>query len=133
MPATSLPTARKSHTCGDYPCRNTISPGELYIKHKVFPGEECNEEGTKPLEIKQCLRCADSGGHWVRQHYGVPARVGMRVTVDGDHGNIVGFGSGLLVLLDGKLVPAHPTWRVVYHTTAGPQRFGLDEPAVSRP
>lgn len=126
MPATSIPTARKPHRCGNYPCRGGIAPGELYVRHVAFPGDDGNEEGTRPWVIKQCLTCADSGGPWVRMHYGVPAQVGMRVTVDGQHGNLIGFGSGLLVLLDGKLAPAHPTWRVVYHTTSGPQRFGME-------
>lgn len=135
MPATSIPTARKPHTCGNYPCRSTIAPGELYIKHKAFPGEPGNEEGTRPWVIKQCLRCADSGGPWVREHYGVPAQVGMLVTVDGESGNIIGFDSGLRILLDTrKITFAHPTWRMVYFTTRGPVKFGMDDqPAVSRP
>lgn len=135
MPTTSIPTARKPHQCGNYPpCRGTITPGDLYIKHKAFPSEPGNEDGTRPVELKQCLRCADSGGPWVRQHYGVPAQVGMRVAVDGEPGNIVGFGDGLRVLFDtGQVAPAHPTWRVTYFTTKGPVQFGMDEPVGRRP
>ena len=55
---------------------------------------------------------------YIRDHYGVPAEAGMRVTVDGDPGVITGFDqASLLVLLDGAASPvkAHPTWRVEYH------------------
>jgi hypothetical protein len=53
--------------------------------------------------------------------YGVPARVGMRVTVHGKHGKLVRGLPGQLhyihVKFDGKKhsVPAHPTDRVEYH------------------
>ncbi|GAA2062113.1 hypothetical protein GCM10009839_86520 [Catenulispora yoronensis] len=55
---------------------------------------------------------------YIRDHYGVPARVGVRVTVDGAPGVITGFDqASLLVHLDGDAHPvkAHPTWRVEYH------------------
>ena len=57
------------------------------------------------------------GGWYVRSCYGVPARVGTRVVVDGVAGAIAGFnGQYLLVTLDGSLGVHvyHPTWRVLY-------------------
>lgn len=59
---------------------------------------------------------------YVRSYYGVPAKRGMRVTVDGRPGVIVSFpGASLGVRLDGQrhTIPAHPTWRVTYHVAPG--------------
>lgn len=56
---------------------------------------------------------------YVRMYYGVPARKGMRVTVDSRPGVITSFpGAYIAVLFDGarRAVPAHPTWRVTYQT-----------------
>ncbi|MDT0305085.1 hypothetical protein [Streptomonospora wellingtoniae] len=56
---------------------------------------------------------------YVRRTYSVPAKRGMRVTVDGQPGVITSFRGGQLnVRLDGQRhpVPAHPTWRVEYLT-----------------
>ena len=55
---------------------------------------------------------------YVRRKYRVPARRGMRVTVDGKSGVITcGDGQYLRVRLDGEKRSGrwHPTWRVVYH------------------
>ena len=55
---------------------------------------------------------------YVRSYYGVPARRGMRVTVDGREGVITsGAQHYIRVLLDGDNRPSycHPTWRVTYH------------------
>lgn len=53
-----------------------------------------------------------------RDTYGVPARVGVRVTMKGKPGAITGAsGPHLLVLFDGDDTPApcHPTWEMTYH------------------
>ncbi|MCT4625842.1 hypothetical protein [Halodesulfovibrio sp.] len=65
-----------------------------------------------------------SGCSYVREHYGVPAQIGMRVIVDGkpgiiseDHGNYIG------VNFDedkpGVVLSCHPTWRVEYTIKSG--------------
>lgn len=54
---------------------------------------------------------------YVRDYYGVPAKRGMAVTVDGHQAKIVGFaGARLRVRLHGQpgVHLAHPTWNVVY-------------------
>lgn len=56
---------------------------------------------------------------YVRDYYRVPAKQGMRVTVNGKHGVIVSFPDQYLgVRFDGETltVRCHPTWRVTYHT-----------------
>ena len=55
---------------------------------------------------------------YIRCRYGVPAKRGMRVTVDGRAGRITsGKGGRLRVVFDGEefVSICHPTWRVVYH------------------
>lgn len=61
---------------------------------------------------------------YVRRMYGVPARRGMRVTVDGGRyqGEIVSFPDAYLgVRLDGEKTTSrfHPTWRITYHVAPG--------------
>ena len=53
---------------------------------------------------------------WVRDYYGVPARRGMRVRVDGRPGVITGATHHLRVRFDGdrRSLYCHPTWRVEY-------------------
>ena len=54
---------------------------------------------------------------YVREHYKVPAKRGMRVLVDDRPGTIVGFRGQYLRVrfdLDGRIRDAHPTWRVHY-------------------
>lgn len=54
---------------------------------------------------------------YVRSHYGVPAKRGMRITIDGRPATIVGFaGARLRIRRDGekRTAIAHPTWRVEY-------------------
>lgn len=54
---------------------------------------------------------------YIRAYYGVPAKRGGRVVVDGVPGEIVGFDSQYLrVRFDGTrhVVPVHPTWQVTY-------------------
>lgn len=60
----------------------------------------------------------------IRRAYGVPARRGMRVRVDGAEGVITSASPSsmhLRVRLDGHRhpVPFHPTWRVVYLDAQG--------------
>jgi hypothetical protein len=58
---------------------------------------------------------------YVRKVYDVPAKQGMRVTVDGCPGGISSFKDArLMVRFDGWgfSMPCHPTWRVVYLTDA---------------
>ena len=56
---------------------------------------------------------------WVREHYRVPAKRGMRVIADGRPGKIVGFAGAaghLRIRLDGSryVTSWHPTWRIEY-------------------
>ena len=54
---------------------------------------------------------------YVRSYYKVPARRGMRVTVDGRPGTLTsGDGHYIRVRFDGerRSAPCHPTWRVNY-------------------
>jgi len=56
---------------------------------------------------------------YVREHYGVPASIGMRVTVNGKPGIIAeDMGHHIGVNFDsdkpGHISPAHPTWKVEY-------------------
>jgi hypothetical protein len=56
---------------------------------------------------------------YIREQYGVPAYRGRSVTVDGEPGVIVGAEIGtarIRVRLDGRIVSAHPTWRVDYES-----------------
>lgn len=129
MPSVKIRTARKPRTCTYYPCTREIAAGDVYVRHVAFPGDEGHEHGTRPWVISECRPCADRPGQWLRERYGVPARVGMRVEVDGASGRIYGFGSGLMVAFDdGGVAPVHPTWRVVYHTSGGPKAYGMPVP-----
>ena len=54
---------------------------------------------------------------WIRKSYSVPAKRGMKVTVDGEAGVIASAKHGyIMVRFDGKkhAEPCHPTWRVEY-------------------
>lgn len=54
---------------------------------------------------------------YVRRYYGVPAKRGMRVIVNGNLGTIVSFpGQYIGVRFDGEkhVERCHPTWRVIY-------------------
>lgn len=57
---------------------------------------------------------------YVRRCYGVPAKRGMAVRVDGKRGIIVRASHYIHVRFDGqkRSVPCHPTWRVEYGTEA---------------
>lgn len=63
--------------------------------------------------------------NYIRRYYAVPAKRGMRVTVDGYSGTIVGsYGQYLRVRVDGEKHAGlwHPTWRVEYHQPTEAQR-----------
>ncbi len=54
---------------------------------------------------------------YVRTAYKVPAKRGMKITVDGEAATIVGFaGARLRIRIAGRpgTYIAHPTWRVAY-------------------
>jgi len=53
---------------------------------------------------------------WVREHYHVPAKRGMRVRVDGREGVIVSCSHYIHVRFNGdrQSTPCHPTWEVEY-------------------
>jgi hypothetical protein len=54
---------------------------------------------------------------YIRQYYGVPAKRGMRITIDGRPAKIVGSaGARLRIRRDDEkhTAIAHPTWRVEY-------------------
>lgn len=56
--------------------------------------------------------------NYIRSAYNVPAKRGMRVTIDGRSGVITGSCQAYLrVRFDGEKSSrfCHPTWRVVYH------------------
>lgn len=66
---------------------------------------------------------------YVRRAYGVPAKRGLRVTVDGRGGVITrGNGGYIMVRFDGDTHSraCHPTWRVDYSVGAGAAGGGED-------
>lgn len=57
MGKTFLRRARTRHSaCGGY-CR-TIRPGEQYLEHIAFPGEDGAEEARHPIRMAECSGCA---------------------------------------------------------------------------
>ncbi len=116
MSTVSVRTARKERPCGNYPCANSIERGDVYVRHVAFPGDDGHEEGTRPWVIDECSACVDTGLSYVADRYDVPARLGARITFEGEPAVILGrSGAGLLVRLgDDRVVPIHPTWRVEY-------------------
>ncbi len=118
---TTLHRARTAHPCDSYPCDRAIEAGDVYVRHVAFPGEEGHEEGTGPWVIRECEPCVEKYSQWVRDHYGVPAHLGVKVVFDSKPGVIVGLHGGQVhVRLDlGRTVPVHPTWRMEYAEMAG--------------
>lgn len=58
--------------------------------------------------------------------YGVPAKRGMKVKVDGKPGTITHFlGAQIMVRFDGekRSKPCHPTWEVIYFDRDGNQIY----------
>ena len=61
----------------------------------------------------------NDGLDYLREHYNVPAKAGLRITADGKPGVIVGPQPGAAHYLrvkfdDGSKAPVHPTWNVDY-------------------
>jgi hypothetical protein len=49
--------ARKKHpACGGY-CP-PIQPGDVYLEHIAFPGEDAMDGATQPWRIRECASCA---------------------------------------------------------------------------
>ncbi|MEV8353160.1 hypothetical protein ACFVTT_23420 [Streptomyces niveus] len=62
---------------------------------------------------------------WIRRHYDVPARHGMRIEYDGQPATITGAGSGhLRFRIDGekRTTAGHPCYRIVYPALPDPAR-----------
>jgi hypothetical protein len=62
---------------------------------------------------------------YVRTYYGVPAKRGMRIAIQGKPATIVGFsGAHLRLRVDGEkhIVNAHPTWEITYPETEGTKK-----------
>lgn len=55
--------ARKAHRCGWGSCR-TIQPGEAYLIHTTFPGDDSGYATTAghPIKIAECSDCATRYG-----------------------------------------------------------------------
>jgi hypothetical protein len=113
----SLHRARKQRPCESYRCPVLIEPGDLYVRHVAFPGQEGHEEGVRPLVMREAASCVNEAGSWIRDRYGVAAFVGGRVVFDGQPGVIVDLRGGTVrVRLDAtrQVVPVHPMWRMEY-------------------
>jgi hypothetical protein len=53
--------ARKRHpACGGY-CP-AIKPGDVYLEHVAFPGDDCMEDAAQPWRIRECASCATRYG-----------------------------------------------------------------------
>lgn len=62
---------------------------------------------------------------WIRRHYDVPARHGMRIEYDGKPATITGAGHGhLRFRIDGekRVTAGHPCYRIVYPAVPAPAR-----------
>ncbi len=61
MTITTRRVARKSHhACGGYCPR--IQPGDVYLEHVAFPGEDAMDDATQPWRIRECAACATRYG-----------------------------------------------------------------------
>lgn len=60
MPTTKRRVARKQHRCG--PGCPRIQPGDVYLEHVVFPGDDFFEEITRPWRAPECSACATRYG-----------------------------------------------------------------------
>lgn len=76
--------------------------------------EVCYDDGTTWLPEALVV----DPGQYVRDYYGVPARVGVRIKFEDRVGPIVGFQDHYLRVDLGDAEPAilHPTWHVEYVT-----------------
>jgi hypothetical protein len=61
MSTTRRRVARKSHpACGGY-CP-PIQPGDVYLEHVAFPGEDAMDGAKQPWRIRECAACATRYG-----------------------------------------------------------------------
>lgn len=65
MSTTTAHTARKARRCGSYRCLHTIEPGEPYLRHVAFPGDDGYEEGTRPRVMEECRHCIEERTRFV--------------------------------------------------------------------
>ena len=62
---------------------------------------------------------------WIRRHYDVPARHGMRIEYDGQPATITGAGGGHLrfrIDSEKRTTAGHPCYRIVYPAVPEPAR-----------
>ncbi len=59
MSTISVHTARKARRCGSYRCPHTIEPGETYLRHVAFPGDDGYEQGDRPRVMEECRHCIE--------------------------------------------------------------------------
>lgn len=114
---TSLHTARKHRLCDmAYPGAHPILPGELYLRHVTFPGEEGHEYGTKPVVHAECGWCVNQRGDWIHARYGVTVRLGDQVEYGTTPATVIDFTGGhlLLRLANGCHVATHPRYDITY-------------------
>ena len=78
MSLTKGVTALKPHPCdscslrtvnGNY--RTAIFPGQRYLQHTTFPGDEGFEEGAQPVSHKECASCAIARDDFTAVQYGI--------------------------------------------------------------
>jgi hypothetical protein len=58
--------ARAEHRCENYPYHcPPIKPGDVYLLHTAYPGQDWNDGWTKPGSLAECGPCATTSG---REH-----------------------------------------------------------------
>lgn len=57
--------ARKTHFCTTGARNHKIGPGEAYLEHTEFPGDELGyaDAAGRPVRHAQCAECANHYGH----------------------------------------------------------------------
>jgi hypothetical protein len=105
-------TARTTRVCAGATCTAGVRPGDRYQRHVIYPGEQHNEVGDRPLVYATCPACADRPLAWIRDRYGVPAVLDGPAVHDSQPGTIVGADDGhlLIRLADGGTAACHPMW-----------------------
>lgn len=58
MPTTKRRVARKQFRCCGGPGCRRIQPGDVYLEHTVFPGDDSFEELSRPMRAPECSECA---------------------------------------------------------------------------
>lgn len=67
MSATKRREARKYHKCL---CGRRIGPGDIYLSHTIFPGDDAHHYVDKvPITYPECAYCAERYG---RDHLTAP-------------------------------------------------------------